>query len=525
MYARRVTRPKPLKSSLKSFPAPIGGWVSNRNLATPGSYDGPQAAAVLDNFFPLSSRVVMRRGREIWAELVADPVAMFSYKNGNNESLFVATSTHIYDVTTNTPVSKVTGKTGGDWSVVQFATTGGVFLVGVNGEDAGFLYDGTTFSALSVTFDGGLTTADMSHVWIYKSRLWFAQKDSMDAWYLAADAIAGATDILPLGGIFGKGGALVFGQTWSLDAGEQGGLSEQNIFVSNQGEVAIYQGSDPAVAADWRRVGVYRVGTPLGKNAFIRGGGDIAIATSVGLVPLSKAITLDVTSLNVATISYNIADAWSQAIDLRGLVGWSCEIWPEQKMAFVSPPDLIGSSAPVAFVANTETGAWCRFTNWDMVCMEVFRGQMYFGSSDGNIYTANATGLDGTMPYTGVALPLFEDLGTPGSQKIGAMGRTVIRSLAPVNELVTMLVDFDLTMPAQPDASGSGSDNLWGTGTWGTSTWGAAVPELVQQPWRSIGGIGYALSLSCQVTSGSTAPLDAEILRMDMTYTTAALVT
>src|SRR3546814_7287792 len=58
---------------------------------------------------------------------------------------------------------------------------------------------------------------------------------------------------------------------------------------------------------------------PVGARAHFRGGGDIAIATSVGLVPLSKAISLDVTSLNVATVSYKIADAWSEAVTSRGM--------------------------------------------------------------------------------------------------------------------------------------------------------------------------------------------------------------
>src|SRR3546814_3635141 len=99
--------------------------------------------------------------------------------------------------------------------------------------------------------------------------------------------------------------ALVTGvQTCALPiCSSDSGLSEQNIFVSTEGEVAVYQGSDPGEAATWSKVGVYRIGKPLGARAHFRGGGDIAIATSVGLVPLSKAISLDVTSLNVATVS------------------------------------------------------------------------------------------------------------------------------------------------------------------------------------------------------------------------------
>lgn len=524
MYARRQTRPKPIKSDLKKWPAPIGGWVSNTALAD-GSQPGiPQGAAILDNFFPTSSVVRLRRGREVFATLASDVLAMFSYKNGLNEKLFAATVSQIFDVTTGTPSLIFGSFTSGDWSFVQFATTGGIFLVGVNGANVGVIYNGTTMTPLAATFPGGLTSADMSHVWIYKNRLWFAQKNSLNAYYLAVDSIAGAATAFPLGGVFGKGGSLLFGQTWSLDAGAEGGLSEQNIFCSTEGEVAIYQGSDPSVASDWQKVGVYRIGTPLGKNAFVRGGGDIAIATSVGLVALSKAITLEVTSLNVATISYNIADAWSDAVKQRGLEGWCCEIWPEQKMAFVSPPDLVGSTAAVAFVSNTETGAWCRFTNWRMLCTEVFQGKLYFGSTGGAIYLANQTGMDGTLTYTGVCMPLFEDLGSPASLKVGKMGRTTTRSLGPANGITSLHVDFNMNMSSPPDASGGTSDNLWGTGVWGVSIWGSINPEYLEQQWQSLGGAGYSLSLSYQVTSGSSAPLDSEIIRFDMTTTAGTLV-
>src|SRR5699024_4648934 len=83
-----------------------------------------------------------------------------------------------------------------------------------------------------LTFGGGLTSANMAFVWVYKNRLWFAERDSMNAWYMGVDSIGGTASVFPLAGVFGQGGALLFGQTWSLDAGQEGGLSEQNIFVS-----------------------------------------------------------------------------------------------------------------------------------------------------------------------------------------------------------------------------------------------------------------------------------------------------
>lgn len=638
MYARTITRPKPLKSELKEWVAPVSGWIANRALATPSSIQGP-GAAVLDNFFPTATTVVLRRGIQRYATLVDEtlPVtALFSYNNGQNRKLFAANDTTIYDIT-NVPFSTpaeivtedddlietetgdwfgwgstdglevVTGTTGGDWIVTQFATTGGVFLVGVNGEDPGFIYDGADFlendpdgvwklnyDGLTVDFtegdtvtggtsgatgvilkvvvqtptsgyllldsvvggpfqdnealtDGGggaalangaddqittgvtfgtsgLTTADMSFVWVFKNRLWFVQKNSLNAWYLPIDQIGGTATVFPLGGVLTDGGSLLFGQAWSMGTSGDGGLSEQCVFVSDLGQVAVYQGISPDEAETWAKVGTYRIGTPLGKRAFFRGGGDLAICTSVGLVPLSKAIELDITALNVATVSYNIADAWKEANDRRGRENWNAILWPEERMSLIAPPEVSGGGLPVAFVANTETGAWARYTGWEITSLEVFEGQLYFGSTLGRVYQANVSGIDDDLPYTGVVMPLFDDLGSPASIKVMKVGRPRTRSTERLRDRITVNLNFDMVPATPPDASIVTGANLWGTGIWGTSIWSSPTPSIIQHDWRSVAGIGYTVAPCYQVTSAAIGPIDVELIAMELTYTTATVV-
>jgi hypothetical protein len=529
MYARRQTRPKPRRAEFKSFAAPTAGWVANRNIADPRSIEG-QGAAVLDNFIPKSSSVVLRRGKQRYATIGGDTLSMFTYDNGLNDRMFAASETTIFDITGPAGPGDSGIVVGADygsgrWSVAQFATTGGVYLIGVNGVDPGFIFDGTTFSPLTgITVPNGLTTADLAYVWVYKNRLWFAARDSMDAYYTdMADSIGGNLSWFPLSGIFGRGGSLQYGATWSLDNGAEGGLSEQLIFVSSEGEVAVYQGTDPV--SDFTKVGTYRIGTPLGNQAFFRGGGDVAIATSVGLVPLSKAISLDVTSLSVATVSYKIADAWSEAVQQRGDGNWQLELWPEQKLAIVAPPNAIGSGQPVMFVSNTETGAWARFTGWEARSMCVFRGQLFFGSTGGAVFLANVSGRDDGTVFTGAVAPLFEDMGSPGSLKIGRTARPVMRGAAAVVGKVEMLADYRTTFGVAPNAGEVAGGSVWDSGIWGVSTWSNDVSQVVTQQPVSISGTGYALSLGYQVSSASIAPLDAEMIRLEMTYETAEILT
>lgn len=275
------------------LPAPTGGLVSNRNLAVSRGPDMPPGAAVLENWFPTSTGIMARRGSKRWATMADSPIlSLFTYISGNQKQLFAADDSGIYDITSvpspytwllATDVSEQAispdvpgevgfgeesmpgghiypGTTSGDWVVVQFGTAGGNFLVGVNGTDPAFLYDGTTFGATSITFPAGsgLTTADLSYVWVYKNRLFFIQKESLDAWYLPVDSIGGELTKWPMGGVFPRGGVLLWGQAWSLDSGGAGGLSEQCVFTTTEGEVAAYQGLSPDPDQGWTKVGTYR---------------------------------------------------------------------------------------------------------------------------------------------------------------------------------------------------------------------------------------------------------------------------
>lgn len=546
---------KPRTAKMSSFPAPVGGWVANRNLAQPGGRDVPQGAAVLENWFPTATGAILRRGSDLYATLGEGslPVsAIFSYKNGANEKLFAATADTIYDVSVVlTPINYsiateggfdletdtldtfgedstigsevLSSLTGGDWVVVQFATPGGVFLRGVNGADTPFVYDGSTWGTTpAITFAvGDATTAnELSYVWSTKNRLWFVKDESLDAYYLPVSSIGGEVAKFPMGGIFGRGGSLLFGSSWSIETGD--GLNEHTVFVTTEGEVAVYRGADPSSATDWGLIGVYRIGRPLGKSAWIRAGGDLVISTDIGFVPLSQAMQRDYAALSPSAVSYPIETAWNEAVAQRP-GEWKCEVWPSNQMVVVSPPSTL-DAAPEIYVANSRTGAWGRYTNWDATCFEVFQKRLFFGSQDGRVVEANVTGLDEGTTYTGRYVPLFDDLRTPGSLKVADLARATLRSSTPVRDLLSMQLDFDITLPPPPDATTIVGSTAWGTAVWGESVWGESVSPTTQQNWQSVGGAGYALAPGLQVTSGAIVPLDAEIVRLDITYSVGDIV-
>lgn len=616
MYGRPPSPQRPRRARLATWKAPVAGLIANRNLAIPEGPDGKQApgASVLENWFPTARGAVMRRGSEVHATLEEgeaavdrpDVIEFLTYSVGGLEQLFAATADTIYDITTPaSPVAVVTGMTSGDWVAVQFSTSGGTFLLAVNGVDRMLIYDGQFWYPVGATnlhtlpYDGltadftigetvtggtsgatatirnivavtattgflviddlasgpfqnneaitdgaggdadangaetlriagltGIDTTDLAYVWIYKNRVFFVEKESLSAWYLAIDAITGTATEFPLGGVFPLGGALLFGSAWSIETAN--GLETCSIFVTEGGEegaeVAVYAGIDPGNADLWGQVGVYRTGKPMGKKAHVRAGGDVVIATDLGFIPLSVSVQRDIAALSPSALSFAIEDAWAAEVDRSSQLPWRCKTWPTGRMTVVALP-TIADELPKWFVANVRTGAWGIFTGWDANCLVVFDDRLFYGSSEGRVIEANVTGLDLGEAYTATYVPLFEDLGTPASLKVPALARPVIRAPVEVRSTLAMQRDFIIDLPAAPAATPVPPGSTWGTGVWGESVWGQEQVLGIVQDWVSVGNPGYALAPALLVTSGSLQPLDAEVVRIEATYSTAEIVT
>lgn len=431
----------------------------------------------------------------------------------------------------------VTGGTSG--------ATGFILHVEPSGASTGFLYVtdivGTfqdnellTSSTGSATADGvpepyyfgitGVDTRTLSYVWSYKNTLYFIQKDSQTFWYLPVDSIGGVAEPFPLGGEFNEGGKLLMGSSWSLDTSGDGGLSEQCIICTDEGQVVTYQGIHPGLdGSGWAKVGTYKIGKPLGPLAWIRAGGDIIFATDIGDIPLSQAINRDVAALAPAAVSYPIETEWNKEVAARRSEPWNCVVWPEQQMVLVAPR-TVDDNPPMAFVANARTGAWAKFTGWDIRCMCVFEGRLFFGSQNGRVVECYVTGMDEGVPFTANYVPLFNDFGNPASLKIPLIARARLRGSNEVNAQLDIMADYMINLPSAPSSNPIDTSSVWGGSVWGASTWGGTRDKRIQQAWTSVGGLGYSLAPSLQITSGSLVPLDTEVIDVETTFEISDIV-
>lgn len=509
------------KSRTKRFPAPVRGLIRNENLAL----TKPAGAYTLENWFPTSTGLKSRGGTRLHATLDGSTAvnAVMAYQGAGTEKLFAANDSGIFDITSpTTPTTVLTAESGigtstsGLFSYIQFATSGGEFLICVNGTNKHKVYDGSTWAEDSPAITGaGLTTENWSQVWSYQNRVFGVIKNSQNAAYLSAASIGGAATKFPLGGVFKLGGTLLFGATWSVDSGE--GLDDLCVFVSSNGEVAAYSGSDPA---SWTLQGVYKIGRPMGKNAWFKAGGDLVIATDEGLVPLSAAVRMDRAALKSSAASYNIEELWLSETTTRSAVAWQCATWPQKQLLLVATPTYSGLPAQ-SLVANTRTGAWTVYTGgYDCRGAAALGDQFFFGTSGPTVYEAESSASDEGASYVCKVGGLFDELGATAQQKTMHLARGIFQSsYQTINPQFSVSVDYQTSFPSPPSTSPEPTgSSVYGTGTWGSSVWGGSSGRYRFVDWQSIEGIGSSISWQCQVTLGNLVDPDIELAAVDLIF-------
>lgn len=477
-----------------SHPSPYDGWNARGNLANMK----PTEAIQMDNIFPGVQTVNLRNGCIDWATgAPANIHSLLPYSGATTTKLFAATDANIYDVTASGAIGAASvACTNGYWKSVMMVTAGGNFLFAVNGADNAKLFNGAAWSIPAIT---GVSSALWKYVAIHKKRIWGVEKNSMNLWYLPVESIAGAATQFPVGSLFKKGGTVTAIGAWTLDGGS--GVDDYFVIVTSNGEIAVYQGTDPNSSATWALVGVYDVAQPVGDRPLIDYGGDLLYLSAVGLLPLSRLTQSTIVDRS-SNISFNIDGAFLDAAEnYAANKGWQMLIHKAANLLIVNIPVATDVSS-YQFVMNTITKAWCRFTNWNASCWTEFNGDVYFASgtkvSKGWVGTTDAG-----MPITGVVAQAYSIFGS-NVQKQVVLSRPNFGFTGSASLLMALDADYQ-TFGGQtvfsytPAASGA----FWDAGLWDTGTWDAGV-SLFEPKWTTIpGDLGYVHSLRLQVTASS----------------------
>lgn len=471
-----------------SVPSPTGGLNDRDSIADMPATD----AVVMDNWWPYPSYVGVRKGSETHVTGLPDRVETLVeyFPASGTRELFAAAGTGIYDVTTAGAVGAavVSGLTNSRWQSTSITTPGGSFLYMVNGQDDPLLYDGATWTAItgaSTPAITGVTPSDLVHVCLFKNRLYFTEFDSMNLWYLPTNSVGGAASLLDVGSVFQMGGSIMAAYTWSIDAGD--GQDDHLVVITTNGEVAVYSGTDPSMAATWALVGVFVLGRPLGRRCATKYGGDLALLTVEGVYPLARALLTSSVDRRVA-LTDKVQNSISEAADLyRNNFGWEVQLFPDANMLIVNIP--AGSGQNYQYAQNIITGAWARFVGWDASAwLNAFDG-LYYGDGS-TVRQAWIGNEDDTTPIFADLLPAFNDFKTPVRNKFFTMVRPYFVVIGNDDPLISfrMNVDYRLEDPAIP--------MIWGQMVWGQMVWPGE--GTTSTSWRTVGKIGQSGCLRIQ---------------------------
>jgi len=389
----------------------------------------------------------------------------------------------------------------------------------------------------------GVDTSDLSHVNVYRSRLYFVERGTFSVWYPPVDSLGGAAREFVLNGIFLRGGSLLFTATWSLDAGD--GVDDKLVFVTTEGEAAVYEGGDPDADA-WSLVGRYDLAPPMGKNAVMRAGGELLIATMEGIIPISAAITRDSAALSLAAITRTIEPEWKKEV-LARRKPWDMLKWPSHNMAIVALPtdassgtggfdagfdagfdvggDVTTGPAPYCFVVNVQTGGWTKYTNWNTRCLGLFEEWAYFGTTDGTVMKAEVSGSDDGHPYECVVVWQFDHLGDIGPTHLVQQLRTTFLASVPFTPKASLSSNYVIKLPAAPPAAANNpSGSEWDVGSWDVALWDAQGLKHVTTRWTSAGRTGFCIAPQVQVLCGQLLAPDADLISLEVTFEHGGLV-
>jgi hypothetical protein len=481
---RAINRRNPNRSGnraiSRTLPAPVGGWNTRDALDAMS----PTDAVILDNWFPTTGKVTIRKGYEDHATGVGvgNVDTLVEYQSAATQKLLACGGGAIYDATSAAAASSLgSGFTRNNWQTANF--NGRVFFV--NGLDAPQDYNGTTLA--STAWSGsGLTIANLIGVNVFKSRLFFWEVNSQDFWYAPVNTITGALTKFPLSRVSQFGGNLVTMGTWTIDGGD--GVDDYAVFIMSTGDVIVYQGTDPGDAAAWSLVGIYRIGKPLNIRGILKYGGDLLITTTDDYVSLSAVLKTG--SGEPSKLSGAIQEAATQIDSF----GWQSVLYRKGSMMLFNVPTASGYQQ---HVINTTTGAACRFTNIPSRCWAVYNGDLYFGSTNGTIKKFGSSTSDDGTNIDADGATAWNAFGIPQRKRLSA-----IRPLIDLEGSLTYSigVGFDFTPPNVTPATAISSDgSFWDEAEWDVAAWSSEL--VTNAEWRVSKGTGDTLSTRIKVAS------------------------
>lgn len=491
----------------KQVKAPFGGWNARDDITDMA----PEDALVLDNLIPGDASVSLRRGKRVQCDGLGSPIlTLMEYSPpSGSPKLFGAIDDKIFDVSASGTIDPdndavVDTLSNGRWSHTMFATSGGNFLLCVNGANGLRSYNGSAWATESVS---NVTAANLVTITSHQSRVWMIEENTMKVWYLDALAKSGSATSIDFAALSKLGGKLMAMASWTRDSGV--GIEDLAVFITSQGEVHIYSGSDPASSDTWSRVGTFKIAEPIGRRCLIKVGGDIGVLTTQGLVPLSGVLSRAESAQGQVAISDKVRDAYTRAQSRsRDMTGWQVTEYPTGKLLVVNVP-IVESVTAEQFVMNSVNGKWCRFTGFNACCWGMLNGELFFGDANGTVYRYAGSDDDGE-DILAKAVSAFSDFGTPENKSFDAL-LPVFFGPAGYRPQVGLRLDYAEDEYLSPSIAFDSSGDDWDSEDWDECDWApASAPNKL---WQGIAGEGITAAVVISISTSESMTYNGAMIR------------
>lgn len=359
--------------------------------------------------------------------------------------------------------------------------------------------------------DGGITTdaaetngpaagpANLVFPIVFKSRIWFVEKDTARAWYMASGpAISGNATKFYFGHRFTAGGYLVGLWAWNF-SGAGSGPDDLLVAVSSGGDVLVYQMSDPADPTTTKiKAQINLGGLPKYRRIATDFGGDLLFLTKTGMVPLSQLVAGVIESNESAKTTFKISNLFNRTmVEKSNLHGWSIVRHPEDNALIVTYPTTEGANTQ-QFAQAQATKGWSTYEDLPMYSSGVWGGKLYFGTADGRVCVndgyVDARILADTSAFTDITFQLIPGFAGDGKIVQGQECRThwlVDGGAVAFN--VSARYDFDLSAASAPSSASVGSGG-WDEGEWDGASWGGEY--TAKSYLRGLSGMGHQMSVA-----------------------------
>ncbi len=506
----KLNFPAPQRTEVAKIPAPISGINAQTGL----SEMSPTDAIFLKNIYPSRYGCRVRSGYAEFATNVGDggvrTIIPYVGSDTGEDKLFACAEDGIYDITTggDTPTLELTfadadSESGyGHWA--GMVTTAGHFVAYCDESNGYHLYTESTGNWTVVVAGAGAGEVDgvdpatFAFVTLFKSRLWFVVKDSSEAWYLDAGAIAGTATLFDFGSRFKHGGTLVALYSWTIDGGE--GIDDYLVAISSTGDVVIYKGSDPDTATDWFQHGSWYIGqTPVGRRIAGSFGGELYILSAYGVIPLTKLIAGALIQQEDIYISRKINPLINEQMKLsRTQLGWEIRLIPSDNLLLISSPKRTGLNY-LQFVQSLNTEGWSTFVDVPYNTGDVWLDNFYIGDTENRvlIYTGNADNVDldgeNGIDINFSLLQSFQEMGDIGAYKRVHFIRPVFIASSAPSYISEIKYDYDLSEIFNAPSATSVSGSLWDVAVWDVGLWSLELATV--SPLQGGSGMGRTVAV------------------------------